>query len=144
QVGDQSHADRYAYLPQIGLVMAITWLVEDISLAVRNRTAILSAAVGVIVVSLMGLGWKQTMVWRDSRSLWMHALSVNPRNDTAHNALAAVALREESGRRGHIPCPDQWQKTLELDAANLNAQVNLAWTLATFPYSTIRNGAKAV
>ena len=94
QVGDQSHADRYTYLPQIGLVMAVTWLVEDISLAMRNRTAILGAAAAVIVASLMGFGWKQTMVWRDSRSLWMHALAVNPRNDAAHNALAAVALRE--------------------------------------------------
>lgn len=94
QVGDQSHADRYTYLPQIGLIIAITWLVADISARLRDRTAILSAVAAVILVTFMWLSWKQTMIWHDSRSLWTHALAVTARNNAAHNALAAVAMRE--------------------------------------------------
>ena len=67
-------------------------------------------------------------------------MQINPANAEAHSNLGALC--QEEGRVNEAI--DEWRKTLELDSANLNAQVNLAWTLATFPDSTIRNGAKAV
>jgi protein O-mannosyl-transferase len=88
QVGTQAHADRYTYLPHIGLYIALTWLITDVSVAWRNRHIVWAAAMGLILITLMGCAWKQTTYWRDSRSLWDRALAVNPANDTAHNGLA--------------------------------------------------------
>jgi protein O-mannosyl-transferase len=94
QVGVQAHADRYTYLPQIGLYILVTWLVADMSISRQNRGIVLGPVMAFVVLILMWCAWKQTTYWRDSRALWMHALEVNPENDSAHNALSDVAFRE--------------------------------------------------
>jgi tetratricopeptide (TPR) repeat protein len=89
QVGLQSHADRYTYLPEIGLYLALTWLVADLSRNWPQRPAILGA--GAVAVLAM-LGWsanEQTRYWRDSGTLWRHALAVTNDNYLAHSNLAA-------------------------------------------------------
>ena len=94
QVGTQAHADRYTYLPQIGLYILVTWFVADIALSWRRRRVLVSAAMVSSIVILMWLAWKQTTYWRDGRTLWTHALDVNPQNDTAHNGLCNLALKQ--------------------------------------------------
>jgi len=84
EVGLQGHADRYTYLPQIGLYLAITWLVADVSSTLRRRKEILVAAASIIIVSLAGCAWKQTTYWRNSETLWTHTLAVTKHNDVAH------------------------------------------------------------
>src|SRR6266404_8731669 len=78
QVGEQSHADRYTYLPQIGLCILGTWFLADTLCSWRRRRIILSAAMASTVVILMCSAWKQTKYWHDGRTLWTHALAVNP------------------------------------------------------------------
>ncbi len=94
QVGEQSHADRYTYLPQIGLYILGTWFLADTLCSWRHRRIILSAAMASAVVILMCSAWKQTKYWHDGRTLWTHALAVNPQNDTAHISLCDLELRE--------------------------------------------------
>ena len=94
QVGTQAHADRYTYLPQIGLYILVTWFVADIALSWRNRRVLVGTAMVSSIVILMWPAWKQTSYWRDGRTLWTHALDVNPQNDTAHNGLCNLALKQ--------------------------------------------------
>jgi Flp pilus assembly protein TadD len=94
QVGEQAHADRYTYLPQIGLYIMVTWFVADIVSSWRHRRILLGTAMASSMVLLMYPAWKQTSYWRDGRTLWTHALAVNPQNDTALISLCDLDLRE--------------------------------------------------
>jgi len=90
QVGGQAHADRYTYLPQIGLLIAITWMVLDLTKSWRLRSPAL-AIVAIIVVSALGLRANdQARFWHDSETLWRHALAVTKDNDMAHLNLGML------------------------------------------------------
>jgi tetratricopeptide (TPR) repeat protein len=80
QVGGQARADRYMYLPMIGLAIAIAW-----GLAHWKRPATLLAAVAG--VSFTVAAWSQTGYWQNSESLFRHAVDV-----TSHNAVAQHQL----------------------------------------------------
>jgi tetratricopeptide (TPR) repeat protein len=87
QVGLQGHADRYTYLPQIGLYIAITWLVSDLVKSLPYRRQILAGAGAVVVVLLSGGAWKQVSYWKNSETLWTRALAVTRDNDVAQANL---------------------------------------------------------
>ncbi|HEY0722616.1 MAG TPA: tetratricopeptide repeat protein, partial [Pyrinomonadaceae bacterium] len=89
QVGEQGHADRYSYLPHIGLFVAVVWFAIDMA-TVRGskpRMAVTTAAAVLIVVLLAWVAFIQTSYWRNSEALWTHALAVTSDNDIAHNNL---------------------------------------------------------
>jgi tetratricopeptide (TPR) repeat protein len=92
QVGLQAHADRYTYLPQIGLYLAITWAAVDASRAWRHRRIILGVAAATILTALTWRAWLQTSYWRDSESLWRHALAVTGDNVVARLSLCDALL----------------------------------------------------
>src|SRR6266480_793875 len=94
QVGEQAHADRYMYLPQIGLYIIVTWFIADTVSSWRHQRILLRTAMASSIALLMYPAWKQTSYWRDGRTLWTHALAVNPQNDTAHISLCDLDLRE--------------------------------------------------
>jgi tetratricopeptide (TPR) repeat protein len=94
QVGWQGHADRYTYLPQIGLYMAVTWTVVDLTAFQRHQRSILSAAAIIVISALSLCAWIQTSYWRDSETLFKHALAVTTNNDVAENNLGIVSLRQ--------------------------------------------------
>ena len=92
EVGLQGHADRYAYLPQVGLYIALTWLAGDISASLRYRKEILAIVGGGIVIILSACAWKQTTYWRDSETLWTRALAVTTDNDVALTNLGTLLM----------------------------------------------------
>jgi protein O-mannosyl-transferase len=94
QVGWQGRADRYTYLPQIGLYMAVTWAVVDLTASWRHQRTILSAAALLTILVLSWRAWAQTWYWRDSETLFKHALAVTTNNDVAENNLGIVFLRQ--------------------------------------------------
>jgi len=94
QVGWQGRADRYTYLPQIGLYIAVTWALTDLTISWRYRRTILSAA-ALLTIGLLSWGaWVQTSYWRDSETLFKHALAVTTNNDVAENNLGIVFLQK--------------------------------------------------
>lgn len=94
QIGTQARADRYTYLPHIGLYFAIIWSAWHLSKAsIVARTAT-SGAYAVSLAALGMLSWKQTQHWRDSRSLWTHALAVTRDNEVAENNLGLLCARD--------------------------------------------------
>jgi tetratricopeptide (TPR) repeat protein len=92
QVGMQGRADRYSYLPQIGLYIALTWALADWSLRAHSRRVILAGAAAVIIGALAWQAWIQTSYWSGTESLWNHALEVTTDNDVAHYNVAAHLL----------------------------------------------------
>jgi tetratricopeptide (TPR) repeat protein len=88
QVGAQAHADRYTYLPQIGIYMAMTWLAGDWSLGWKHQRAALGGLIVAVTGVLMVCAWKQTGYWQDSETLWNHTLASTTSNALAQNNLA--------------------------------------------------------
>jgi tetratricopeptide (TPR) repeat protein len=94
QVGWQGHADRYTYLPQIGLYIAVTWGVTDLTRTWRFQRLILSATALLIVSALSFRASLQTSYWRDSETLFTHTLAVTSNNDVALNNLGIIFLNK--------------------------------------------------
>ena len=83
EVGLQGHADRYTYLPHIGLYIALIWLAAEAVGSLPHRKEILVTVGGGIVIVLSACAWKQTTYWRNSETLWTRALAVTTDNDVA-------------------------------------------------------------
>jgi tetratricopeptide (TPR) repeat protein len=92
QVGWQGRADRYTYLPQIGLYIAVTWGVADLTAFYRHQRTALSTAAILIIGALTWCAWVQTSYWHDSERLFRHAAAVTTNNDVADNNLGIVFL----------------------------------------------------
>jgi protein O-mannosyl-transferase len=87
QVGTQAMADRYTYVPLIGLTIAIAWT----AVGVWPRQARLLAATGAVIVIALAIGTRmQVRHWQDSLSLWQHTVDVTRDNYRARNSLGAV------------------------------------------------------
>src|SRR5262245_34421600 len=96
QVGEQAHADRYTYLPQIGLYIIITWTVDRLLLeSTCSRRALVGVIAAIAIVSLSARAFGQACYWKNSETLWNHALAVTGENDVAHNNLGFLFLRRE-------------------------------------------------
>ncbi len=93
QVGWQGHADRYTYLPQIGLYIAGTWAFADLTASWRRRRTLLIAAALLVVAALSCSASIQTSYWRNSETLFTHALAVTKHNDVAENNLGIIFLQ---------------------------------------------------
>jgi len=93
-VGEQAMADRYAYLPYIGLFVGVVWLVADLAREWKIRTVWLATPAVLILATLGVLSRRQLSYWYDSETLWRHALSVTDRNYMAHGGLARALAQE--------------------------------------------------
>ncbi len=93
QVGLQSMADRYTYLPSIGIFIMVAWGGADVARRwPRSRPALAAAAVAALAACL-GLTWSQAQTWRDSLSVSRHAIAVMPANFVAHDNLGITLER---------------------------------------------------
>ena len=94
QVGEQGHADRYTYLPSIGLFLIAVWAAGDVAAMGRVRLwrGIAIAGSIVVVAALASTAFTQTSYWRNSETLWTHALAVTTNNDVAHNNLGYLCV----------------------------------------------------
>jgi tetratricopeptide (TPR) repeat protein len=94
QVGNQSMADRYTYIPLIGLFLMIAWGVSDLLERWRYRRAALAVLGGVVLSIFIVLTKLQVQHWKTSATLFEHALKVTEKNYVAHNNLALVLSRQ--------------------------------------------------
>jgi protein O-mannosyl-transferase len=121
QVGGQAHADRYTYLPQIGVYVAVTWLVAQRRV---SPAALGSLMTGVLVV-LMVCAWKQTAYWRNNETLWPHTIACTTDNEMAHYNLG-FALDQKGNVDGAIA---QYEEALQIRPAYGAAHNNLGLAL---------------
>jgi tetratricopeptide (TPR) repeat protein len=95
QVGRQSMADRYTYLPQIGLCIAVAWGAAEMArfLSVSRRTL---AICGVAVFAvLIYCSWRQSSYWQNAETLWTRTIACTDKNSTAYICLGA-ALNDQN------------------------------------------------
>ena len=126
QVGAQAMADRYAYVPLIGLFIMIAWSIRDITAQWKYRKVILALASVLLLIILIPLTRKQASYWRDSITLFQHAVNVTANNDTAYSNLG-VALAE-AGRLDEALA--DFQQALKIRPKDPEANFNIAETLA--------------
>lgn len=121
QVGMQARADRYTYLPQIGLYLAVAWAVNEFTSSWRYQRQILATAACAIILALSVCTWKQISYWRTDEVLWEHALACTSDNYVAHNNLGFDLARQ--GRNAQaVP---HFQKALEINPDFSEADNNL-------------------
>ena len=90
QAGLQARADRFTYLPHIGITMLLTWSCADLTQQWRYRRIVLISMATFAIAALTVVAYQQTTFWRNSISLWEDTLAVTPDNQTAHQNLAAA------------------------------------------------------
>ena len=96
QVGEQARADRFVYVPMIGLAISLVWAVWEIAEEKGIAKWWIAVPAGVIVVVLGGLTYRQLTYWKDGETLWRYTLAVTDRNYMAHDNLAM--LLDKQGR----------------------------------------------
>jgi tetratricopeptide (TPR) repeat protein len=94
QVGRQSMADRYTYIPLIGLFLIAAWGAPELVARRRYGRIALPVVAACAILSCAGLAMAQVRCWSDSAALWQHALQVTEDNYLAHNNLAGVLLAQ--------------------------------------------------
>jgi tetratricopeptide (TPR) repeat protein len=91
QVGDQSMADRYTYLPLIGLFIALVWGLSDLFESSRVRRIFTISLACTVLFALMVITRSQVRRWQNTQTLFEYALLVTENNYLAHLALAQAA-----------------------------------------------------
>jgi Flp pilus assembly protein TadD len=161
QVGPQTMADRYTYIPLIGLFVLVAWLVPDWLKNWRYRQVTLGAAGSAVILLCLAQARVQAGYWKDSETLFRHALRVTPDNYVAHDNLgdaladqgkreaaraefsAAMKLKPDYAHaysnlaklayeEGKFDAAADWfRKALELHPDDSEAHANLAAALAS-------------
>ena len=208
QTGEQAHADRFTYLPHIGLFVALVWGIADAVGRLRHGKRILQAATAIVLLMFANLAMLHQRTFRNTLAVFQHALEVTERNHVAHHfvglelarlgrieeatehwraavranphyAPSHVNLGLELARKGQnlgaiqhfetalerepgqvtahfnlannryavgdaAAAVEHWRLTLEYDPDHSDAGLRLAWTLATDPDDSLRDGAEAV
>jgi protein O-mannosyl-transferase len=98
QVGMQGLADRYMYIPSIGLFVVIVWAGCHLGNRLVQAKPFLQFGVVATILACAGLAYKQTGYWHDNFRLFEHAMTV-----TRHNPVAECNVGEEWARRGKLP-----------------------------------------
>ena len=98
QVGSHAMADRYTYVPLIGLFVMVAWGAADLAGRARLPRGVLAGASCAALLACTVLTTAQVGTWKDSVALWQHALDVMPDNYYAHNGLGLELGKQ--GRNG--------------------------------------------
>ena len=123
QVGAQSMADRYTYMPLIGVFIMIVWSLPAAAFATSNRGRVTAsvAVVAVILMALAAVTFAQIQVWKNTTTLFDHAVKVTEGNFMAHNLLASAF-----GQQGDlVGARDQIEKALQIRPNYAGARYNL-------------------
>jgi tetratricopeptide (TPR) repeat protein len=130
QVGAQARADRYTYMPMIGLTIMLAWGAADLAGRVPRAKPAVAALAGATCAACAALTWVQAGYWRDSRALFQHAVDVTEGNYLAHHNLG-VALAETPG--GLNQAIAHYQAALQIKPDYVRAHTDLGSALARLP-----------
>ena len=93
QVGDQGMADRYAYIPLIGIFVMIVWGAADAADRRQINLQLRTAIAGVVLAALSFLTWRQIAFWRSDYDLWSHTVAVTKHNVVADESLSKALMQ---------------------------------------------------
>jgi tetratricopeptide (TPR) repeat protein len=125
QVGQQAMADRYTYIPSLGVLILGVWAACELSQHQRHRVLVLSLSGGAAFVLCLALTRRQIGYWKDSVSLFRHALEVTDNNWVAHDNLG-TALGDKGQSDEAIR---HYQEAIRLKPGDAKAHDNLGVAL---------------
>ena len=123
QAGEQTRADRFVCVPHIGLFIAVVWGVAEL-LARWPRMVAAALTAAVLVALAIGTGL-QVRHWRDSETIWEHAIDVDPDNPRAHANLGSLLFSKEKLRAAE----EHLARSVELDPSVAETRYVLACLL---------------
>jgi len=123
QVGSQALADRYTYLPHVGLVLVVAWGVPQ-ALRVPNRA--LAAVAAVVLAALASASFVQAGFWSDSETLYRRSLSVTFANTLIHNNLGVLY----TGAARYAEAIEQYSAALSINHDLPETHNNLGYVLS--------------
>lgn len=126
QISYYARADRYTYLPQIGLYIMLTWGLADLFARWRRRREILYVVALVVLATFLMRTRVQASYWHDSERLWHHALNVDENNFVAHTNLG-LALDEKGRPEAAIA---EYEEALRIQPGYAEAHNDLGNALA--------------
>jgi protein O-mannosyl-transferase len=119
-------ADRFTYLPQIGLCIALAWGLADALQSMPFRRTVCGVGAILILAALGYSAWRQTSVWRNNETLWKNAVARTSRNRMAYHALGNAYLDS-----GHVPeAIEQFQASVAIEPNDATVRYNLGVSLA--------------
>jgi tetratricopeptide (TPR) repeat protein len=124
QVGGQARADRYMYLPVIGLLIIIAWGLADLAPKWRYKKVTLGISALIVLLALAVCTLLQVAYWRNSFTLFTHALDVTTNNYVAHLNLGNVLTKQKKADEA-IP---HYQEALRIKPNYGDAHFNLGFT----------------
>lgn len=94
KIGLQSMADRYAYIPTIGIFIIAVWLLADLAGNLPGRSFIMAGITAVCFITLSVTAWRQASCWKDTMTVFTHALKVTERNYIALCTIGRALEKE--------------------------------------------------
>jgi len=142
QVGSQAMADRYTYVPLIGIFIIITWGFPELLSRLRYKKAALASISSAVLITLTTLTWMQVRYWRNSISLFEYALHVTADNYIAHSILGS-SLADQGKTAEAVR---HYYEALRINPGHATAHYNLGCTFANqgMIAKAIRHFTKAV
>jgi tetratricopeptide (TPR) repeat protein len=126
QVGDQAMADRYTYIPLIGVFIVMAWGLRAAAVAPTPARVVVPWLSGFVLVALAVMAWHQTQHWRNSVTLYEHGLSI-----AASDPLLHYNLANEFREQGRLTAAvHHYQEALRFDPTYAAAHTNLGPILA--------------
>jgi len=125
QVGAAVMADRYTYLPSIGVAIVVVWAAETMFARLRYGKAVATAAGIALLVACILLTRAQAACWRNSRTLFKHALDVTENNFIMHNNYGGLLSREGK----YDEALRQFKEAAQINPEYLTAKRNICTTL---------------
>src|SRR6185295_16105894 len=132
QSGGASRADRFMYIPLMGISLAVAWLAAEWAARVRRGPVVMAGLGTEAILSLAALTRRQVNYWTNDLTLFRHSVEVQPRSAITHNNLAS-ALAQKGDWAG---AESEWRETLRL-------KPDLMWTRMTLATLLTQQGRAA-
>ena len=126
QVGGQAMADRYTYIPSLGIFILLVWGADELANRWKYRAMALGGAGCMAIILCAGLTWRQLGYWQNNETLYRHALTITNDNYLAHHNLGIALFKE--GKIGDAI--SQYRDAIRLEPANFEPHYDLGSALA--------------
>ena len=145
QVGNQALADRYTYVPLVGIFLAAGWGLADLvargPLPPARRRAILAGLAAIVLLACAVRSYYQVQTWQDSETLYTQALAVSPTDPTLHYNLGSVLL----DRDAFEPAEKHFRQALDVnpDYAKAHNNLSVLYRLTNRPQLALQHAQRA-
>jgi cytochrome c-type biogenesis protein CcmH/NrfG len=121
QLGTAAHADRYSYVPHLGLLAMLVWEVHDWLSRLPRGGRVEALLAGVLLMFCSALTFLQVGFWHDPQTLWRHALDLDSENWMAHMHLGRDGLRHNDAKAAI----EHFQQTIQIHPGYTDAYLFL-------------------